>query len=117
MSAWKKSQPSTAFRCCSIAKHILTGALVSVLLALLPCSASTAAENARGAHKFPLEMDALMGALSDAREPSFVTAKSYPRTADYRFVRYDFVADQKHEDRRSITLPRQRSASFPTPRA
>ncbi|APG27476.1 hypothetical protein A7E78_06245 [Syntrophotalea acetylenivorans] len=80
---------------------------------MLLCSASTAAENARGAHKFPLEMDTLMGALSDARKPSPVPAESYPRTVTYRFMRYDFVADQEHEEERSIALPHQPQRIIP----
>jgi len=113
MSAWKKSQPIMAFRYCSIVKRIITGALGAVLLTMLLCSASTAAENAGGARKFPLEMDALMGALSDARKPTPVMAESYSRTVSYRFMRYDFVSDQKHEEERLITLPSQPQRIIP----
>lgn len=113
MSAWRKSQPSMAFRCCSIVKHALTGILGAALLTMLLCSACAAAENARGARKFPLEMDALMGALSNTRQPTPVTTQSYPRTVTYDFVRYDFVSDRKHEEQRSVTLPRQPQRIIP----
>lgn len=113
MSAWKKSPASTAFRCCSIVKRILTGTLGSVLLTMLLCNGSMASENAPGARKFPLEMDALMGALSDARKSAPATVKSYPRTVSYRFMRYDFVSDQKHEEKREITLPSQPQRIIP----
>jgi iron complex transport system substrate-binding protein len=81
--------------------------LGSVLLTMLLCGASAAADNGRGARKFPLEMDALMGALSNTRQPAPDPAKSFPRSVTYRFVRYDFVSDRMHEEERSITLPRQ----------
>lgn len=113
MSAWRKSQPSMAFRCCSIVKHALTGVLAAALLTILLGGTCTAAENARGARKFPLEMDALMGALSDAQQPTPVTADSYPRTVSYRFVRYDFVSDQKQDEERSVTLVRQPQRIIP----
>ncbi len=104
MSAWTKSQPNMAFRCCSTVKRFLTGILGATLLAILLCGTSTAGEDARGARKFPLEMDALMGALSDTHQPTPVTEESFPSSVSYRFMRYDFAADKLHEEERTVPL-------------
>ncbi len=107
MSAWTKSPPNMAFRCCSIAKRLSIGIFGATLLAMLLCGTSVAGEDARGARKFPLEMDALMGALSDTRQPTLVTAESFPRSVSYRFVRYDFVSDQRTEEERTVPIQRK----------
>lgn len=113
MSAWKKSHPNMVFHYCSTARGIFTLLSGTVLLLTLLCGVGTAAETARGARKFPLEMDALMGALSDTHVPARVTEGSFPRTVDYRFLRYDFSADKLFEEQRSVTLPRQPQRIIP----
>ncbi|ABA87724.2 metal ABC transporter, periplasmic substrate-binding protein [Syntrophotalea carbinolica DSM 2380] len=107
MSAWRKSQPNMAFRCCFTGKPLLAGILGLALLVTLLGGVCSAAGNARGARRFPLEMDALMGALSDTRRPTPVTTDSYPRTVPYRFMHYDFATDQQHQEQRSVTLEHQ----------
>jgi len=112
MSAWSKSLPTMAFRCCSTARRLFAGMLVAALLATLAAGVC-AAETARGARKFPLEMDALMGALSDTRVPMRGAEESFPRTVTYRFMRYDFAADRLHEEQRSVTLRKQPERIIP----
>ncbi len=107
MSAWTKLQPNMAFRFCSIVKRSLTAISGATLLAMLLCGTSAAAEQARSAYKFPLEMDTLMGALSDTHQPTPVTKENYPRNVSYSFVRYDFVSDQKTEENRTVPLQRK----------
>lgn len=111
MSAWRKSPRNMASRCSSIAKFIFRTAAAGLLTVLL-CSAALA-DNARGARTFPLEMDALMGALSDARMPDDGATGDFPRTVSYRFTGYDFVTDQRSEETRSITLERRPTRIIP----
>ncbi len=114
MSASRKSQPSMAFRCCSTVRRILGSVMVLAMacLATLPAGAA-AAETARSARRFPLEMDALMGALSDTRVPALATGKGFPRNVSYRFTRYDFATDKIHEERRSVILKHQPKRIIP----
>lgn len=113
MSALKKSLPNMVFRCCSTAKKFVAVLPVIALLAMLLCNVCDAADSASGARKFPLEMDALMGALSDTHRSTTVTENSFPRTINYRFMRYDFVADKVHEEQRSVTLQRRPQRIIP----
>lgn len=104
MSAWRNSLPNMVFRCFSTARRSVTVLSLIALTMMLLSDACIAADSARSARKFPLEMDALMGALSDARRPTPAMDKSFPRTVGYRFVRYDFAADKEQEEKRSVTL-------------
>ena len=104
MSAWRKSLPNMVLRCCSTAKQLVSPLPGIALVAMLLCNVSAAADSAGGAPAFPLEMDALMGALSDSHRPTPVRENSFPSTVTYRFRRYDFAADKLHEEERSITL-------------
>jgi iron complex transport system substrate-binding protein len=113
MSAWRKSQPGMASRCCSTARRLFAGMLAAVLLATSLCGVCAAADTARGAGRFPLEMDALMGALSDTHVPARVTEQNYPRTVAYRFMRYDFAADTLHEEQRSVSIQRRPQRIIP----
>ncbi len=113
MSAWKKSLPNMVFRCCSTAKRFVAVLPVIVLLAMLLYNVCDAADSARGARKFPLEMDALMGALSDTHQPTAVTESNYPRTVNYRFRRYDFAADKLRQEQRKVTLQRRPQRIIP----
>jgi len=113
MSAWKKSHPNMASRFCSTVKQILAGFIWAGLLTILLGGTAMAAEKARGARKFPLEMDALMGALSDTHRPAAVSVQGFPRTVSYRFVRYDFASDRMSEETRSVTLAHQPQRIIP----
>jgi len=99
MSMWKRWPVTAASRCCSI-KLLLAGVLLLALNA-----GTAAAESSQGARTFPLEMDALMGALTDAHQPGPVDAAAFPRTVDYRYLAYDIARDSLQEEQRSTTIP------------
>jgi iron complex transport system substrate-binding protein len=96
-----------ACRCCSTASRLLPALLAAALfMALLP-GVCAAAATARGARTFPLEMDALMGALSDTRRPAPGTDEGFPRSVSYRFLNYNFVDDTLSEQTRTVLVQKK----------
>lgn len=98
MSMWKKWPATAASRCCFIS---------CFLTAWLFLGLGTAAELQAQARSFPLEMDALMGALSDARVQETTVATTFPRTVQYRYLAYDIADDSLREETRSTVVPHQ----------
>jgi iron complex transport system substrate-binding protein len=83
-----------------------------LLLAVLP-SMAEAAERGRGARSFPLEMDALMGALTDVHQPAAPCSGQFPRTVDYRYLAYDIARDSLTEEKRSVRIPHRPERIIP----
>jgi iron complex transport system substrate-binding protein len=67
------------------------------------------------ARVFPLEMDALMGALTDARQPTPepIVPMAFPRTVHYRYLAYDIARGSLQEEQRSAIIPRQPQRIIP----
>jgi iron complex transport system substrate-binding protein len=86
--------------------------LCSLLLPglLLPAAAG---ERGRGARTFPLEMDALMGALTNVHQPTAPSPGQFPRTVEYRYLAYDIARDSLREEIRSVTIPRRPERIIP----
>jgi iron complex transport system substrate-binding protein len=79
-----------------------------LFMTLLPgvCTAAASAA-ARGARAFPLEMDALMGALSDTRHTAPSAQEGFPRTVSYRFPSYNFADDTLSEQTRTVLIKKK----------
>ncbi len=98
MSMWKKWLATVASRCCFISW---------LLAAWLFLGLGSAAELQAQARSFPLEMDALMGALSDARVQETTESAKFPRTVQYRYLAYDIADDSLREETRSTVIQQQ----------
>ncbi len=107
MSMWKRWPATAASRCCFISR-----ALAGLLLVIL-AAGSAAAERGTGAKSFPLEMDALMGALTDVYQPGPAGPTAFPRTVDYRYLAYDIARDSLREETRSAVIPRRPQRIIP----
>ncbi len=107
MSMWKRCPAAAASRCCFI-NWILMG-----LLFLLLSAGNAAAEQNTGGRTFPLEMDGLMAALTDAQKPEPVDTAAFPRTVGYRYLAYDIARDSVQEEQRSATITQQPQRIIP----
>jgi iron complex transport system substrate-binding protein len=108
MSMSMRLRPATASPCSSTSNRPglwRLGAILLcwLLLAGLP-STVEAAERGRGARAFPLEMDALMGELTNAYQPGAACPDQFPRTVDYRYLAYDIARDSLKEEKRSVRI-------------
>ena len=107
MSMWRKWPATAASRCCFISWILATWLLLTMTVG------TTAAEPVQGARTFPLEMDALMGALTEAHRPEPSDAMAFPRVVDYSYLAYDIARDRLQEEQRSVTIPRQPQRIIP----
>ncbi len=107
MSMWKRCPATAASRCCFIS-WVLAGLLLLALSA-----GNAAAEQVTVARSFPLEMDTLMGALTNAYRPEPSGPTAFPRTVDYRYLAYDIARDSLQEEQRSAIIPRQPQRIIP----
>jgi len=107
MSMWKRWPATTVSPCCFISSWLF-GLLIVALTA-----GSAAAERGQGAKSFPLEMDALMGALTDVYQPAEPSLAAFPRTVDYRYLAYDIAHDRLQEETRRVTIPRRPERIIP----
>ncbi len=78
MSMWKRWPATAVSRCCFISRI-----LAEFLLLILTVGNATA-EKDTVIRPFPLEMDALMGALNNTQQPALIDPTAFPRTVDYR---------------------------------
>lgn len=106
MSALKRFPRNMAFRCCFTVNPCY-GLLPAILCLLLFGSTGLAAEGQRRIRQFPLEMDALMGALTDAHLPDACCREAYPKVVRYRYQSFDFATDRIGEETRTVRLARQ----------
>ncbi|MEZ4483544.1 MAG: ABC transporter substrate-binding protein [Syntrophotaleaceae bacterium] len=74
---------------------------------------NAAAEQDTAVRTFPLEMDALMGALTDAYRPESSGLPAFPRTVDYRYLAYDIARDSLREEQRSVLIPHRPQRMIP----
>ncbi len=107
MSMWRRCPATAESRCCFIS-GILAGLLLLVLAA-----GPAAAEQGTAIRSFPLEMDALMGALTNAYRPGAADSKAFPRTVGYRYLAYDIAHDSVQEERRSTLISRRPERIIP----
>ncbi len=107
MSMWRR-WPATAASRCFFTSRILAGLLLLILTA-----GNATAEQNTVVRTFPLEMDALMGALTDAQKPAPMDPTAFPRTVGYRYLAYDIARDRLQEEQRSATIPRQPQRIIP----
>lgn len=107
MSMWRRCPATAVSRCCFIS-CILAGLLLLVLTA-----GNVAAEQDTAVRTFPLEMDALMGALTNAYRPEPAGPTVFPRTVDYRYLAYDIARDSVQEEQRSAIIPRRPQRIIP----
>lgn len=107
MSMWRRCPATAVSRCCFIS-WTLAGLLLLILTA-----GNAAAEQQTPVRNFPLEMDALMGALTNAYRLEPGGSKAFPRTVDYRFLAYDIARDSLQEEQRSVIIPHQPQRIIP----
>lgn len=95
MSKLKKTAQNTAWRWCSMPKSILRfGGLLALLLTL---TTPAFAQKEHRQPDFPLAMDELLAALSDAHRPELTTNR-YPRQIDYRHQRWNTLDDSLSDE-------------------
>lgn len=107
MSMWRKRPATAGSRCCFIS-CILAGLLLLVLTA-----AAATADQGTAVRSFPLEMDALMGDLTNAHRPEPAGPTAFPRTVDYRYLAYDIAQDSVQEEQRSVVVPHRPQRIIP----
>lgn len=95
-------------RLMSVRKLFFTWLLLSGLLGAAPLWA----QGEHSAPDFPVEMDELLEALLDAHRPELDNSR-YPRTIEYRHLRWNMLDDSLSSEQKTLTVARQPQRIIP----
>lgn len=110
----RRAQPRMAFHCCfTHLNEIFAGIFAGIcLLFVLLSAAPVWAQGGTTAPDFPLDMEQLLVALSDAHRPE-LNDNRYPRLLDYRHQRWNVIDDSLTSEQVTLNVEQQPQRIIP----